>query len=153
VKRLILLYRHNGVIYTPDFSTSWYDRTGDLLTVAGCTGTDGITIYKFVRVGDTSIDENVNGLLTALDAGQQSATTVYIGSPDGIYRTKDAGGSFELIISDYEANDIECFIPQPSSDPQCKCFIDLDGGAYTTFDTTFAGNAWHDEAVPQKPTL
>jgi len=91
--------------------------------------------------------------LQLLDAGQQSCTTVYIGSPDGIYRTKNAGGDFELIISDYEANDIECFVPQASNDPQSKCFIDLDGGAYTTFDTTFLGNRWHTESVPQKMHL
>jgi len=74
---------HRGVVYTPDLGVSWYSRTGDLLTVSGCIG-DDLKVYRFVKVGDTSISENENGLLTALDVGQQSATTVYIGSPDGI---------------------------------------------------------------------
>jgi hypothetical protein len=146
-------YQSHGVVYTPDHGVTWYDRTGDLMTVAGCTGYDGLSVYKFIKVGDVSINEIENGLLTALDVGQQSITTVYVGSPDGIYRTTNAGGDFTLILTDYDANDIECFVPQPSSDPQCKCFIDMDGGAYTTFDNSLLGNAWHRESVAQKMHL
>jgi hypothetical protein len=149
-------YRSQGIAYTPDHGATWYSRTGDLLTVAEArrgTPLNGITIEKFVKVGDVSINEIENGLLTALDVGQQSITTVYVGSPDGIYRTTNAGGDFTLILTDYDANDIECFVPQPSSDPQCKCFIDMDGGAYTTFDNSLLGNAWHRESVAQKMHL